>query len=77
MRRRPIRFSRSSADWRSAGRELLVIDIGGGSTEFIRGNEAGVLRAVSIDIGSVRLTERFLHSDPVQAGEVDTHDTRP
>jgi len=51
------------------GRELLVIDIGGGSTEFIWGNDAGVVRAVSVDIGSVRLTERFLHSDPVVAAE--------
>jgi exopolyphosphatase/guanosine-5'-triphosphate,3'-diphosphate pyrophosphatase len=50
--------------------ELLVIDIGGGSTEFIRGNDSGVALAVSIDVGSVRLTERFLHSDPVRADEV-------
>ena len=49
--------------------ELLVIDIGGGSTEFIRGNESGVARALSIDVGSVRLTERFLHSDPVSENE--------
>jgi exopolyphosphatase/guanosine-5'-triphosphate,3'-diphosphate pyrophosphatase len=53
-----------------AAQELLVIDIGGGSTEFIRGNDSGVDLAVSIDIGSVRLTERFLHSDPVRADEV-------
>lgn len=52
------------------GRELLVIDIGGGSTEFILGNEDGVTRAASIDVGSVRLTERYLHGDPVHAGEV-------
>ena len=51
------------------GRELLVIDIGGGSTEFILGNEAGVMRAASIDVGSVRLTERYLHADPVHAAE--------
>ncbi len=51
------------------GRELLVIDIGGGSTEFIRGNESGVLGAESLDMGSVRLTERFLHSDPVNEAE--------
>jgi len=57
------------------GQELLVIDVGGGSTEFIRGNRAGVLSAVSIDVGSVRLTERYLHSDPVQAGEVEVMDT--
>jgi exopolyphosphatase / guanosine-5'-triphosphate,3'-diphosphate pyrophosphatase len=50
-------------------RALLVIDIGGGSTEFIRGNRSGVLEAVSLDLGSVRLTERFLHSDPVNAAE--------
>jgi len=52
------------------GRELLVIDIGGGSTEFILGNENGVSRALSIDVGSVRLTERYLHSDPVSTEEI-------
>jgi exopolyphosphatase/guanosine-5'-triphosphate,3'-diphosphate pyrophosphatase len=50
--------------------ELVVIDIGGGSTEFILGNKNGVSRALSIDVGSVRLTERYLHSDPVCAEEV-------
>jgi exopolyphosphatase/guanosine-5'-triphosphate,3'-diphosphate pyrophosphatase len=52
------------------GKELLVIDIGGGSTELIRGNESGVLQAISIDLGSVRLTERYLHCDPVRPDEV-------
>jgi exopolyphosphatase / guanosine-5'-triphosphate,3'-diphosphate pyrophosphatase len=50
--------------------ELLVIDIGGGSTEFIRGNDSRISQAMSINIGSVRLTERFLHSDPVKSHEV-------
>ncbi|MGH7887072.1 MAG: Ppx/GppA family phosphatase [Candidatus Binatia bacterium] len=50
--------------------ELLVIDIGGGSTEFIRGNANGFSNAVSVNVGSVRLTERFLHADPVRAEEV-------
>lgn len=50
--------------------ELLVIDIGGGSTEFIRGNAQGLLAALSVNVGSVRLTERFLHCDPVRAEEV-------
>ncbi len=53
-----------------AERQILVIDIGGGSTEFISGNQCGIFRAASIDVGSVRLTERFLPSDPVQAHEV-------
>jgi exopolyphosphatase/guanosine-5'-triphosphate,3'-diphosphate pyrophosphatase len=51
------------------GQELLVIDVGGGSTELIRGHESGVSHAVSMDIGSVRLTERFLRSDPATAAE--------
>jgi exopolyphosphatase / guanosine-5'-triphosphate,3'-diphosphate pyrophosphatase len=47
----------------------LVIDPGGGSTEFVVG-EAGTVRSrVSVDIGSVRLTERFLHSDPPSPAE--------
>lgn len=49
---------------------ILVIDIGGGSTEFIAGGPSGMSRAVSIDMGSVRLTERYLHSDPVRSDEV-------
>jgi exopolyphosphatase / guanosine-5'-triphosphate,3'-diphosphate pyrophosphatase len=52
-----------------ANRELLVVDIGGGSSEFIRGNDLGISGAISIDMGSVRLTERFLHSDPVAPAE--------
>jgi exopolyphosphatase/guanosine-5'-triphosphate,3'-diphosphate pyrophosphatase len=41
----------------------LVVDIGGGSTEFVLGTDApeGV---ISVDIGCVRITEQFLHSDP-------------
>lgn len=48
------------------GKELLVVDVGGGSTELIRGDAEGISDSVSLDIGSVRLTERFLHSDPVE-----------
>ncbi len=54
-----------------AGRELLVIDIGGGSTEFIRGGDTGVTETVSVALGSVRLTERYLRSDPVRLEEFD------
>jgi exopolyphosphatase/guanosine-5'-triphosphate,3'-diphosphate pyrophosphatase len=44
----------------------LVLDVGGGSTELI----AGAFH-VSLDVGSVRLTERHLHSDPPTAAELD------
>jgi exopolyphosphatase/guanosine-5'-triphosphate,3'-diphosphate pyrophosphatase len=54
----------------------LVVDIGGGSTEFVLGDATGVRAARSVDVGCVRLTERHLHSDPpppeeVQAAEAD------
>jgi len=50
---------------------VLVIDIGGGSTELIVGSAAGaVVSAVSLDIGSVRLTERFLSAHPPTADAV-------
>ena len=50
----------------------LVFDIGGGSTEFVLGEQPGqVSTATSIDIGSVRMTERHLHSDPPTPAQVD------
>ncbi|MEI4270759.1 Ppx/GppA phosphatase family protein [Klenkia sp. LSe6-5] len=48
----------------------LVVDIGGGSTEFVLGDDAGVRAARSVDIGCVRLTERYLHGDPPSPDEV-------
>ncbi len=53
-----------------ADASLLVFDIGGGSTELILGDSHGVGRFQSLDIGAVRLTERFLHSDPPTAYEL-------
>ena len=47
----------------------LVVDIGGGSTELIVGSGTEVEWSVSLDIGSVRMTERFLHSDPPTVAE--------
>jgi len=43
-----------------SARETMVIDIGGGSTELVSGS-----LGESLDLGSVRFTERFLKSDPV------------
>lgn len=51
--------------------DALVVDIGGGSTEFVRGSvEAGVVAARSVDIGCVRMTERHLHADPPTADQI-------
>ena len=49
---------------------LLVFDIGGGSTELIVGNAKGIERHQSLNIGAVRLTERFIKNDPPTEGEV-------
>lgn len=48
----------------------LVVDLGGGSTEIVRGSDA-VSEEISLDIGSVRITERHLRSDPPTGAEVD------
>ena len=48
---------------------VLVVDIGGGSTELILGATAPEA-ADSMDVGSVRLHERHLHSDPPTSGEI-------
>jgi len=55
---------------RSLMHSVLVVDIGGGSTELVLGDAAGYSFYVSLDIGAVRLTERFLHSDPPSAARV-------
>lgn len=48
----------------------LVVDIGGGSTEFVVGG-ADIMGAISVDIGCVRMTERHLHSDPPDLDELE------
>ena len=48
---------------------FLVVDIGGGSTEFVLGNRS-VTAARSVNIGCVRMTERHFSSDPASANEI-------
>lgn len=43
----------------------LVMDIGGGSTEFIIGNEQGLIWKKSYNIGAARLMQAYFHSDPM------------
>jgi exopolyphosphatase/guanosine-5'-triphosphate,3'-diphosphate pyrophosphatase len=57
-----------------AGRDslagTLIVDIGGGSTELVLGADGSPSSSASIDVGCVRLTERFLDSDPPTAPEL-------
>jgi exopolyphosphatase/guanosine-5'-triphosphate,3'-diphosphate pyrophosphatase len=48
---------------------FLVVDLGGGSTEFVLG-DAAPEAALSVDVGCVRLTERHLHTDPPAPAEL-------
>lgn len=48
---------------------FLVVDIGGGSTEFVLGT-SDVIAAISVDIGCVRMTERHFSQDPPSADEI-------
>lgn len=50
-------------------RPVLVFDIGGGSTEFVVGDEE-VRRSISVDMGCVRFHERYLMSDPPSPAEL-------
>lgn len=50
---------------------VLVIDCGGGSTELVLGRGSSIDSRVSLNIGSVRLRERFLHDDPPTVEQID------
>lgn len=51
--------------------DILVLDIGGGSTEFIIGGVEGIKFAKSEDVGALRMTEKFLTKDPICEKEFD------
>ena len=50
---------------------VAVCDVGGGSTQLAIGSSAGPAWLRSVDLGSLRLTERCLHSNPTTPAELD------
>jgi exopolyphosphatase/guanosine-5'-triphosphate,3'-diphosphate pyrophosphatase len=55
----------------AAAQTMVVVDIGGGSTEVIVARRGAVELCRSLPLGSVRLTERHIHHDPPLAPEID------
>ena len=64
-----LSFRGATADLDPAKGPFVVVDIGGGSTEFIAGTDQPEA-ALSVDVGCVRITEQELHHDPPQAEEL-------
>jgi len=60
---------RESLDLRNE--PALIIDIGGGSTEFIIGNQQKIFARHSFNIGAARLLDKFHPSDPITSGEIN------
>ncbi len=69
-----LSFASAFADF-GGPQPLIVLDIGGGSTEFIYGDTKGQITfRHSFDVGSVRLTERFVRHDPSTIAELEQID---
>jgi exopolyphosphatase/guanosine-5'-triphosphate,3'-diphosphate pyrophosphatase len=67
-----VSFSGATRDLPPLPEPLLVVDIGGGSTELILGNADGsIVARDSMDIGSVRMNERHLAGDPPSTEEIE------
>lgn len=63
-----LSYAAAQADLGGDG-PLVMVDIGGGSTEVVFGRGQELSHRRSIDVGSVRLTERFVRSDPPSKAE--------
>jgi len=60
-------FSAASRDFKK--NKIIVVDIGGGSTEIIESLSTNKKTAISLPIGSVKLTEQYIRHDPIQDEE--------
>ena len=50
----------------------MILDIGGGSNEFVIANKDGVIWKHSFNLGMARLLDRFQPSDPITQDEIDS-----
>lgn len=66
-----LSYRGATSDLDPAGGPYVVVDVGGGSTEIVAPAGDGDVLAVSLDIGCVRVTERFFMSDPPTRAELE------
>jgi exopolyphosphatase/guanosine-5'-triphosphate,3'-diphosphate pyrophosphatase len=64
-------FSGVMADPHWRGRDSFILDIGGGSAEWVQGRHGKLEKRLSLPLGAVRLRERFLHEYPVASDTAD------
>ena len=64
-----LSFAGATREFNRSDGPFLVVDIGGGSTEFVLGTDS-VESAISVNIGCVRMAERHFHNDPPTADEI-------
>jgi len=64
-----LSFAGATREFSRTDGPFLVVDIGGGSTEFVLGTDT-VESAISVNIGCVRMSERHFHNDPPTADEI-------
>ncbi|MGC3994255.1 MAG: Ppx/GppA phosphatase family protein [Propionicimonas sp.] len=65
-----LSFAGATSGLPGTAQPVLVMDIGGGSTELVLGSDGVPAHAVSLDVGAVRVRERFLPSDPPAPAEI-------
>jgi len=58
-------FAGVTADPHWRGKDIFILDIGGGSAEWVQGGLGAMEKRISLPLGAVRLRERFLHEYPV------------
>lgn len=58
-------------EFKKYNKNICMIDIGGASTEIVVGNSNSIFSKISLDIGTVNLTEEFINNDPPTKNELD------
>ena len=65
-----LTFKAVQRDFSNLGDSLVMIDVGGGSTELVIGDLNSITSQISLDAGTVSFSERFVHNDPPTSEEL-------